>query len=98
MAVGSPSESVKAAMLHGGASWLTSVRPVTSSVCRIGSRLSTFVGGRLTSFQVAVAGRVLSSKLTCTVSRNAWYSTLPVFQFTPSVGSAASCAMPSGAA
>jgi hypothetical protein len=81
-------------MLHGGASCETSVRPVISSVCRIGSRLTMSVGGRLTSFHAAVAGKAASSKVTWSVSVNAWNSTLPVFQLTPSVGSPASRAMP----
>ena len=44
-------------MLQGGASCETSVRPVTVGLEDRVEAGSMFVGGRLTSFQVAVAGK-----------------------------------------
>src|SRR3954454_19524625 len=88
-----PSLSVNAISEQPPASCDTNVRPVDLSVNRIGSSDVVDVNGCPTLAQVG--GEV--EKSTRSVSRPAWYMTLPVFQLLPIDGSPASLPIPAGA-
>ena len=80
-------------------SWDTNVRPCAASTSRIGSSESRLVFSEETSCQVALPEL---SSVTASVSRPAWYMTVPpfaasVFQSTPIDGSPASSPSPVGA-
>ena len=74
----------------------TNVRPVLLSVKRIGSKLVAELGALLsTQVDLGVAGQTASSYETRRVwVMPPWYSTLPVFQFTPIDGSPEPTPMP----
>src|SRR6185369_13376226 len=71
--------------------------PGLQSVNRIGSRVRSPASGNDTSLQLAFAGVIESSKVTRSVSSPAMYSTLPLFQLTPRLGSPASWPSEDGA-
>src|SRR3954469_8936334 len=87
-----PSLSVNAISEQPPASCDTKGRPVEWSVNRIGSSEGVEVGGWPTLAQVGG----LVEKSTRSVSRPAWYMTLPVFQLLPIDGSPASAPIPGG--
>src|SRR5690242_7738669 len=88
-----PSSSVQQVAESAPVSCDSNVRPVPWSVKRIGSRLSVLPWGQPsvafaeTSFQVAVTGEALSSKVTRYVDSEDWYIVAPVFQSVPIDGS-----------